>query len=132
MLPLFQEHFANAGSQTHQAGREVARIVDNALDVLSRLMGATRDEMVVTSGATESNNLAIFGTCLHPRQKRRKVVSVVTEHKALLDPLVRLQKHGFEVVLLPVMPNDSHAPGQVDLGQLAEAWTAIRLWLASC
>jgi len=121
MLPLFQQQFANAGSITHQAGRYVAELVDTALTDLAAMLGATSDEIVVTSGATESNNLALFGTCLHPRQKRRKIVSVVSEHRALLDPLARLEKQGFEVVLLPVGPSDSNTPGELDLELLADA-----------
>ncbi|QDV26697.1 cysteine desulfurase family protein [Aureliella helgolandensis] len=120
MLPLMQELYANAGSTTHAAGRQVAELIERATVELAGLLGAADDELVFTSGATESNNLALFGTCLHPRQKRRKIVSVATEHKAVLDPLLRLERQGFEVVYVPVAQFDSLQPGVVDLGQLAE------------
>ncbi len=118
MLPMMTEHFANAGSITHEAGRAVAQQIDGALGELAIMLGASEDEIVVTSGATESNNLALFGVCLHPRQKRRKIVSLVTEHKAVLDPLRRLQTMGFEVILLPVEDRSSSIPGRVDLDRL--------------
>lgn len=123
MLPLMTEHFANAGSITHSAGREVAELVDAAVSELAGQVGAVADEIVCTSGATESNNLALFGVMLHPRQRRRRIVSVTTEHKALIDPLKRLEKLGFEVVLLPVQrqnDNDETSVGQVDMDQLSD------------
>ncbi len=121
MLPLMSEQYANAGSITHEAGRRVAELVGQAVADTAALIGASADELVVTSGATESNNLALFGACLHGRQKRRKVVSVVSEHKAVLDPLSRLARHGFDVVLVPVQSNDSDLPGGVDMQRLTES-----------
>lgn len=121
MLPFFQQQFANAGSITHQFGRDVAQRVDAAIASLAHMIGAADDELVITSGATESNNLAIFGVMLHPRQKRRKIISVVTEHKSILDPLNRLKSMGFVVQLIPVLSQSSSQPGQVDLDQLRTA-----------
>ena len=121
MLPLMQEQFANAGSTTHQAGREVAAVVALAVERLAAAMGAQPDELVMTSGATESNNLALQGVLHHPRQKRRKVVSLVSEHRAILDPLKRLQDQGFEVELVPVLGQTSDCPGLVDMERLARA-----------
>ena len=95
--------------------------MDRARHELASLFGATDDELVITSGATESNNLALFGACLHPRQKRRKIVSLVSEHKAVLDPLRRLEQAGFEVVLLPVDDRTCSVPGRVDLDRLTAA-----------
>ena len=103
MLPIFGEHFANAGSVTHAAGRAVAERIDRSIANLSAMIGASDDEVVITSGATESNNLALLGACLHPRQTRRKVVAVTTEHKAILDPLQRLVQQGFEVELAGIV-----------------------------
>ena len=80
MLPMLGEHFANAGSITHAAGRAVAAQIDAAIADMARMIGAADDELVITSGATESNNLSLLGACLHPRQTRREVVSVMTEH----------------------------------------------------
>lgn len=119
MLPLFNEHFANAGSITHAAGRAVAAQIDSAIADMAHMLGAADDELVITSGATESNNLALLGACLHPRQKRRKVVSVVTEHKAVLDPLSRLKQHGFAVELVHVNSRSTSTAGLVDLEALA-------------
>ena len=121
MLPLLTDHFANAGSITHEAGRAVAEMVERSRNELAAMLGADENELVITSGATESNNLALFGVALHPRQKRRKIISLVSEHKALLDPLKRLEQLGFEVVLLPVADNTCAVPGAVDLEQLRAA-----------
>lgn len=121
MLPLLREHYANAGSVTHAAGRAVAAQIDECVAELARMIGATEDELVITSGATESNNLAILGACLHPRQTRRKVVSVETEHKAVLDPVARLKQHGFTVELAPVLRRESSMAGLVDLDALSAA-----------
>ena len=121
MLPMLTDHFANAGSITHEAGRRVAEITDQSMSELAKLFGAASDELIITSGATESNNLALFGTLLHPRQKRRKIISLVSEHKAILDPLKRLEQMGFEVVLLPVAQQHESTAGQVDLDQLRSA-----------
>ena len=119
----YEEVYANPGSTTHEAGRQAAERVDVALTSLAQNLGAKAEELVITSGATESNNLAILGYCLHPKQKKRKVVSLVTEHKAVLDPLSRLTRLGFEVELLPVRTQGSEAVGQVDLDRLAVAIT---------
>lgn len=125
MVSVLGEHFANAGSVTHQAGRAVAEMTAASLSGIAGILGAVSDEIVITSGATESNNLALFGACLHPRQRRRKIVSLETEHRALLDPLARLKKNGFDVVLLPVSKSETSAanaaPGLVDLERLAQA-----------
>jgi cysteine desulfurase len=119
MMPYFQSEFGNAGSITHELGRRVGNAIAEATESVAQSIGATADEIVFTSGATESNNLALFGHCLHPRQKRRKLISFATEHRAILDPLQRLRSHGFEVVLLPVMDTTSSHPGMIDLDRLS-------------
>lgn len=121
MLPLMESDYANAGSTTHRAGRSVAEQVQVAMQSMATLFNASSDEIVVTSGATESNNLALFGVALHPKQKRRSLVTLATEHRALLDPLARLEKMGFEVIRLPVLQNGLPNAGMVDLNRLAEA-----------
>lgn len=121
MLPLMETHYANAGSVTHEAGRFVGQCVDESIGTIASHFNAHRDEIVITSGATESNNLALLGVMLHPRQKRRRIVSVVTEHRAILDPLVRLEKLGFEVIRLPVLSSSDRMAGVVDLDLLAES-----------
>ncbi|MCR9296242.1 MAG: cysteine desulfurase [bacterium] len=121
MLPLFGEYFANAGSTTHAAGRQVAAMVNDAVAKMAGLLGADPEEIVITSGATESNNLAVLGTCLHSRQKRRKIVSLVSEHQALLGPLQRLQKGGFQIELLQPQGRHDSVPGMIDLERLSTA-----------
>jgi cysteine desulfurase len=121
MLPLLTEYFANAGSITHESGRQVAQWVAEAIESIGNHIGARGEDIVITSGATESNNLALFGYALHPRQTRRRIVSCVTEHRAILDPLKRLEQQGFEVVLLPVQGAECAAVGSIDLDQLSEA-----------
>jgi cysteine desulfurase len=118
MLPYFCDHFANPGSTSHEAGRFVAERVEEATATIASAIGSSADEILFTSGATESINLAIFGSMLHPREKRRQIISVVSEHRATLDPLLRLQKQDREVILIPVAPQSSSVPGQIDLDQL--------------
>lgn len=120
MIPWFDTHYANAGSTTHEAGRQAREEIDQALLRISDYFSVEPDEVVITSGATESNNLAILGVALHPRQKRRKIVSVVTEHQATLGPLNKLRNQGFEIVLLPVQQQGDRAPGVVDMEKLTE------------
>jgi cysteine desulfurase len=115
MLPWLTEHFANAGSTTHEAGRWVGHKTSEAIAAIASQLGAQPEELVITSGATESNNLAILGACLHPRQKRRKVISVITEHRAVIDPIQRLATHGFEIQWLPIHPSTDARWGQIIL-----------------
>ncbi len=115
MRRLEDRHYANPGSITHASGRYVADEVSRSLVLLANELGAAPHELVVTSGATESNNLALLGYCLHPRQNRRVIVSVATEHRAILDPLNRLKSLGFEVRFLPVFDHQSSLCGQIDL-----------------
>src|SRR5215470_11680803 len=118
MLPYFTEKFGNPHSTSHSHGREVAEAVDKARLQVARLIGADEREVIFTSGATESNNLAIKGAMRFAGQRRRRVVSVVTEHKCVLESVKRLGEEGFETELLPVMAN-----GLVDLERLAAALT---------
>ncbi len=121
MLPWFETRYANPGSITHEFGRQAADQVHQAIEQIGLHIHAAADEVIMTSGATESNNLALFGVALHPRQSRRKIVSAATEHRAILDPLARLEKLGFEIVRLPVSANDRQDAGRVDLDQLFSA-----------
>ncbi len=108
-------HYANAGSLAHTAGRAVREEVDRALAAIGQLLGCSAEELVITSGATESNNLALLGFCLHPRQRRRRIVSVRTEHRAVLDPLEQLARAGFEIDWLEVYPQGHPQCGLIDL-----------------
>jgi cysteine desulfurase len=105
MLPWFTTRFANAGSVEHAPGREAAEAVEEARGHVARLIGAAASEIVFTSGATESNNLAIKGAARFARSlddKRRRIVTLATEHHAVLDCVTDLASEGYEPVILPV------------------------------
>jgi cysteine desulfurase len=104
MLPWMTTHFGNPHSHTHAVGRHAAAACDEAVESIATAIGASGDTILVTSGATESNNLAIDGVMRHPRQKRRHIITAATEHPAVLDPVARLAKEGFRVTVLPVRP----------------------------
>ncbi len=121
MLPYFAEEYGNPHSTTHPAGRQVAERLAAEIDAFAALTGSSAEAWTFTSGATESNNLALLGVMLHPRQRKRHLVSLETEHPAILDPLTRLEKTGFEITRLPVRPQGEWNAGQVDLDQLRDA-----------
>ncbi len=102
MLPYFTEHYGNAASRTHAFGWHAEEAVTAARAQAAALLGADPREIVFTSGATESNNLAIKGACRLYRQQGDHVITVQTEHRAVLDPCRRLQSEGFRVTFLPV------------------------------
>ena len=121
MLPLFNEQFGNAGSINHSFGLEAQEAVERARGMIAAGIGAEAREIVFTSGATESNNLAIRGLAERPRRKGNHIVSVTTEHKAVLDPLRRLARREFEVTLLPVEQFNSPRAGWLDPEKVADA-----------
>jgi len=103
MLPYFTSKFGNAASRSHKFGWEAEEAVDYARERIARLIGAKDGkEIVITSGATESDNLAIKGVAEFYRDKGNHLVTTVTEHKAVLDTCKRLEKQGFEVTYLGV------------------------------
>jgi cysteine desulfurase len=103
MRPYFLEEFGNAGSRTHLYGQRAKEAVDRARQQVADLLGARTDEIIFTSGATESNNLAILGLARHGLATgRRHVLATAIEHKAVLEPLDQLREQGFEVELVPV------------------------------
>ncbi|WP_259780281.1 cysteine desulfurase family protein [Aestuariispira ectoiniformans] len=117
MLPWFTEHFGNPHSADHRHGWDAAEAVDKARDQVAAAIGAKGKEIIFTSGATESNNLAIKGVARARRKRdgRDKVVTLATEHKCVLESANRLIEEGFEVIVLPVKPD-----GLVDLDLLNE------------
>ncbi|MGL5083231.1 MAG: cysteine desulfurase family protein [Microcoleaceae cyanobacterium] len=113
MLLYFSEHFGNPASVGHLYGWEAEAAVKRSREILANSIQATPEEIIFTSGATESNNLAIKGVAEAYFHKGRHIVTVVTEHNAVLDPCHYLESLGFEVTFLPV-----RADGLVDLTTL--------------
>ncbi len=114
MMPYLTTKFANAGSSSHEPGRVVKAAVDDARERVAHCLNCDANEIVFTSGSTESNNLAIRGSAERSRRKGNHVVSVLTEHPAVLDPLERLVRVGVEVSLLPTQLQSDATPGQLD------------------
>ncbi len=118
MLPYFGEIFGNAASRNHEFGWVAEQAVDKGREQIAKLIGATGKEIVLTSGATESNNLAIKGVAEMYREKGNHIITEVTEHKCVLDTCKRLEKHGYRITYLPVKTD-----GLIDLDQLKDAMT---------
>ena len=123
MLPLLSDVYGNPGSTSHAFGWEAQEVVEQATRQVAAALGASSREIIFTSGATESNNLAIRGVLDRRRRKGNHVVSVTTEHRAILDPLSRLSRRNCEVTLLkPYQVGDARV-GLIDPQQVAEAIT---------
>lgn len=118
MLPYFNEKFGNAASRNHAFGWSAEEGVEEARAQVARLINATPKEIVITSGATESDNLAIKGVAAMYREKGNHIITQVTEHKAILDTCKRLEKEGYEVTYLPVEKD-----GRINLDDLRRAIT---------
>lgn len=118
MLPYFTEHFGNAASRNHPFGWEAEEAVEKARKQIADLIGATSKEIVFTSGATESNNLAIKGVAEMYAERGNHIITAATEHKAVLDTCKHLEKQGVRVTYLPLKGD-----GLVDLDMLRDAIT---------
>ena len=118
MVPYFTEKFGNAASRNHEFGWKAEEAVENARGQIAKLINATPKEIVFTSGATESTNLAIKGVAEMYREKGNHIITQVTEHKATLDTCKRLEKYGYEVTYLPVEKD-----GRINLDDLRRAIT---------
>jgi cysteine desulfurase len=116
MLPYFARNFGNAASRAHSFGWIAEKAVDRARKRIADLLGANPREIVFTSGATESNNLALKGVWEASRSRRNHLVTLATEHRAVLDPLRHLEKLGAEVAILT-----PRSDGLIDLDQLRAA-----------
>jgi cysteine desulfurase len=118
MLPYFTEHFGNPASRQHAYGWDAQKAVDAARSQVAALIGASAQEIVFTSGATESNNLAIKGAAHALRDRGDHIITVLTEHKSVLDSCKRLEREGCRVTRLGV-----NAEGFLDLAELRAAIT---------
>ncbi len=118
MLPYFTEKFGNPHSKSHSYAWEAEESCELARGQVAELIGASSKEIVFTSGATESNNMALKGIAKFYGSKKKHIVTVVTEHKCILDTCRHLEQDGFKVTYLPVKPN-----GIIDLDKLKDAVT---------
>ena len=118
MTPYFAEMFGNPHSRSHAYGWDAETAVERAREQIAHLIGANAKEIIFTSGATESNNLALKGVARFYKDRKNHIITCVTEHKCVLDSCRHLELEGFDVTYLPVEPN-----GLVDLDRLKDAIT---------
>lgn len=116
MLPYFTEHFGNPSSINHQYGWEAEAAVKQTRDTLAKTINASPEEIIFTSGATEANNLAIKGVAEAYFQKGQHIITLATEHNAVLDPCKYLETLGFEITILPVQKD-----GLINIDELEKA-----------
>ena len=116
MLPYFSDRFGNPSSTTHLYGWEAESAVKQARTTIAEAINATPEEIIFTSGATEANNLALKGVAESYFNQGKHIITVATEHRAVLDPCGYLHSLGFEITYLPVQPD-----GLIDLEQLSLA-----------
>ncbi|EPQ57912.1 cysteine desulfurase [Gloeophyllum trabeum ATCC 11539] len=116
MLPYFTDQYGNPHSRTHAYGWEAEKAVEDARKHVADLIGADPKDIVFTSGATETNNMAIKGVARFHKDKKRHIITTQTEHKCVLDSCRKLQEEGFDVTYLPVQKN-----GVIDLAELEKA-----------
>ncbi|WP_375358816.1 IscS subfamily cysteine desulfurase [Candidatus Tisiphia endosymbiont of Neophilaenus lineatus] len=118
MLPYFTTKFGNPHSRSHSFGWEAEEAVEKSREQIAKLIGTDPKEIIFTSGATESNNLAIKGIAKFYGSKKNHIVTVISEHKCVLDACRHLENEGFKVTYLPIQPS-----GLIDLQQLRDAIT---------
>ncbi len=121
MLPYFLEDYGNPGSVSHAYGQRARDAVEASREAVAEALRASSREILFTSGATESNNLALRGVYQLPRRRGNHMVTVATEHKAVLDPLRRLERQGMALTVLAPQQIHDAAPGWLDPQQVAEA-----------
>ena len=123
MIPWLTEHFGNPASRSHAYGWEAEKAVEDAREEVAALVNADAKEIIWTSGATESNNLAIKGAAHFYQGKGKHIITVKTEHKAVLDTVRELEREGFEATYLDVQEN-----GLIDLDVLKRRSAPTRSW----
>lgn len=116
MMPYFTESFGNAASRNHSFGWQVEEVVENARETIANAIGAGGKEIIFTSGATESNNLAILGVAEFYQKKGKHIITSPIEHKAVIDPCLALEQKGYEITFL-----DLDKDGCINLNQLEES-----------
>lgn len=116
MLPYYTDQYGNPHSRTHAYGWEAEKAVDDARQHVADLIGADAKDIIFTSGATETNNMAIKGVARFYRDKKKHVITTQTEHKCVLDSCRKLSEEGFDITYLPVQPN-----GLISLDELEKA-----------
>jgi cysteine desulfurase len=121
MLPFFSEIYGNAASTSHAYGWAARDAVESARESIATSIGASAREIVFTSGATESNNLAIRGVAERGRRKGNHLITVSTEHKSVLDPIDRLSRRGYDVTILSVEQAPSPNAGMISPSAIADA-----------
>jgi cysteine desulfurase len=123
LMRLMAEEYGNAGSRTHAFGARAKQVVERAREQVAEVVGARRDEVIFTSGATESNNLAVLGLREAAEQRgRRHLITTAIEHKAVLEPMERLERAGFEVTRLAVDASGAVAPAALRQALRPETW----------
>merc|ERR1711884_413875 len=116
MLPYMTSYYGNPHSRTHQYGWESETAMEKAREQIADLLGADAEEIIFTSGATESNNISVKGVARFYKSKKNHVITTQTEHKCVLDSCRQLENEGFEVTYLPVQTN-----GRVDIEEFKAA-----------
>jgi cysteine desulfurase len=130
MLPYFTEMYGNAASTSHRFGWEALEAVDRAREQVASALGANAREIIFTSGATESNNLAIKGVAHAASRRGKHLVTAAAEHKAVLDPFKRLAREGWEVTVVPCDHHGRISPEAV-AGALTERTSLVSVMAAN-
>ena len=116
MMPFFTESFGNAASRNHAFGWQVEQVVEDARESIGKAIGAGAKEIVFTSGATESDNLAVLGVAEFYQKNGKHIITSPIEHKAVIDPCHALEQRGYEITFL-----DVDKDGCIDLKKLEES-----------
>lgn len=114
MLPYFKEYYGNSSSKTHCFGWKADAAVERSRNIIAKNLGCLPEEIIFTSGATESNNLAIRGTAIYYRQKGNHIISTSIEHSSVFETVKYLEKQGFEITFIDPEPDGVINPSKVE------------------